>query len=80
MLNEFTDLDFTSSLMGAAGGDNGTVPINFGGNTWLGMYDLPRNDFARVPSMKTFDIFMVFFFAVLYDVLGENVFAFALFT
>ena len=71
MLNEFYNLPFESDLMGSSG--NQAVPIEISGNTWLNSYDLPRSAFAGATSIKVFDIFMVFLFALVYDTLGKLV-------
>jgi len=68
MLNEFYDLMFESDLGGASG--NSAVPIEIGGNQWLSGYNLPRSAFAGTTSIKVFDIFTVFLFALIYDTLG----------
>ena len=68
MLNEFYDLMFESDLGGSSG--NSAVPIEIGGNQWLSGYNLPRSAFAGTTSIKVFDIFMVFLFALIYDTLG----------
>ncbi|KAL7543865.1 hypothetical protein ACHAXR_013237 [Thalassiosira sp. AJA248-18] len=68
MLNEFVDLKFESDLMGSSG--NQAAPIEIGGNNWLKGYELPRSSFADPTSIKVFDIFMVFLFALVYDILG----------
>ena len=70
MLNEFVDLQFESDLGGSGG--NQAMPIEIGGNQWLGSYNLPRASFADTTSIKVFDIFMVFLFALLYDTLGKS--------
>ena len=57
--------------MGATGGDDGAVPLDVGGDAWLGAYQLPRSDFAWT-SAKTFDTCMVFLFVVACDSLGER--------
>lgn len=46
------------------------VPIALDGNSWLGLYELPRIGFAEPPGIRIFDIIMVFAFAVVYDLLG----------
>ena len=58
--------------MGATGGNDGAVPLDVGGDAWLGAYQLPRSDFAWT-SAKTFDTCMVFLFVVACDSLGERV-------
>jgi len=68
MLNEFAGLKFESDLMGSKG--NNAAPIELGGDNWLAGYELPRSPFADVTSIKVFDIFMVFLFALVYDTLG----------
>lgn len=70
MLNEFTDVMFDGDLQGSGG--NNAAPIEIGGNNWLSGYNLPRSNFADTASIKIFDIFMVFLFAVVYDTLGEQ--------
>ena len=71
MLNEFHGNVFESVILGSSGNEAAPVPI--GGNEWLQGYDLPRASFSdSVTSIKVFDIFMVFLFALLYDLLGQN--------
>lgn len=69
MLNEFVNLDFDFNVMGTSGGK--VIPIDFGGNDWLSLYNLPRSNFADILYIKLFDIMMVFAFALVYDTLGK---------
>ena len=71
MLNENADQEFSPSLIGATGGNDGSVPLDVGGDAWMGAYQLPRSDFSWT-SAKAFDICMVFLFVVTYDSLGER--------
>ena len=68
MLNEFSDLQFESDLIGVSG--NTVSPVEIGGNQWLTGYNLPRSAFSGTTGIKVFDIFMVFLFALVYDTLG----------
>ena len=68
MLNEFSDLQFESDLIGVSG--NTVSPVEIGGNQWLEGYNIPRSAFSGTTGIKVFDIFMVFLFALVYDTLG----------
>jgi len=68
MLNEFSDLQFESDLIGVSG--NTVSPVEIGGNQWLAGYNLARSAFSGSTGIKVFDIFMVFLFALVYDTLG----------
>ena len=71
MLNEFHGNIFEGVILGSSG--NEVAPVSVGGDEWLRGYDLPRASFSdSVTGIKAFDIFMVFLFAFVYDLLGQN--------
>jgi hypothetical protein len=70
MINQFFNLTFDDSILAIASSSVETV--NTGGNQWLALYDLPRIGFAPDSSIKVFNIFILFLFAIFYDLLGQR--------
>lgn len=67
MLNQFYGTSFDP--IGTVGTeDSGEIPLN--GVKWLSVYNLPRGTMLSPEQVRIWDIFMVFFFAVIYDLLG----------
>ena len=67
MINEFYGSQFDPVV---AVNQDGPTPLAVGGDAWLDNYDLPRIEFANPHTIRVFNIFMVFIFAVIYDLLG----------
>ena len=67
MINQFQDQPFDPLL---SINSNGPMMTEVGGNQWLQLYSLPRNDNLSPNGVKAFNMFMVFFFAIFYDLLG----------
>eukprot|EP00547_Thalassionema_nitzschioides_P003041 CAMPEP_0194205690 /NCGR_PEP_ID=MMETSP0156-20130528/4909_1 /TAXON_ID=33649 /ORGANISM="Thalassionema nitzschioides, Strain L26-B" /LENGTH=1620 /DNA_ID=CAMNT_0038932039 /DNA_START=162 /DNA_END=5024 /DNA_ORIENTATION=+ len=67
MLNQFSGTSFDSV---ATVGAEGIGELSLGDNPWLSVYNLPRNKTLSHEAIRIWDIFMVFFFAIIYDLLG----------
>lgn len=69
MINQFDGYSFEDGLVGIA--DNMAKQERTGGDVWLSMYGLPRIGFGSLQSVKIFNIFILFLFAIFYDYLGQ---------
>ena len=67
MINEFFQRNMEPLLVTGMGT---TEEVGFNGNTWMANYDLPRIEFANPDAIRIFNLFMVFMFALVYDILG----------
>jgi ABC-type lipoprotein export system ATPase subunit len=70
MINQFLNMTFDDSVLSITTSSVETVTI--GGSQWLSLYDLPRIEFAPDSSIKVFNIFILFLFAIVYDLLGQR--------
>ena len=68
MLNEFVGLDL--SIVTLTTGNGTTARGDMNGEQRLGCMSLPRKEWATYQGMKDFNIFMLFFLAVFFDLLG----------
>ena len=69
MLNEFSDQVYP--LGGLSTGDDSTQALTFTGEQWLsGFANLPRMDRWDELGIRMFDLFMLFFFSTIFDIIG----------
>jgi hypothetical protein len=67
MINEFYDRTLDPITLG---GDGSTRLEPIPGKAWLDNFALPRAQWASYNGIKIFDIFMLFLFALIYDLIG----------
>lgn len=70
MINEFYDRALDPITLGGDGGDGSTRLQPIPGTFWLDNFALPRTKWASYNGIKIFDIFMLFLFAIIYDLIG----------
>ena len=71
MINQFEGGTFDDGLFGSGGNAVTQSSENRAGDAWLSMYGLPRIDFGTPHSVKIFNIFILFLFAIVYDYFGQ---------
>lgn len=68
MINEFYGRTLDPITLGDS--DGSTRVESIPGTAWLSNFDLPRAQWASYNGIKIFDIFMLFLFAIIYDLIG----------
>ena len=67
MLNEFADRELGAFV---GGGPDGVAVGSLGGDGWLRVFSLPRNDWGSEADIKALDLCMLFILAVVFDLFG----------
>lgn len=70
MINEFYQRSFDPLY--ETGTDGSAELVEVTGDTWLGVYGLPRIQWASTETIRVCNIFVIFLFAVVYDWLGYH--------
>ena len=71
MINQFEGGSFDDGLVGTGGNTVTQSNERSAGDSWLSMYGLPRIDYGTPQSVKIFNIFVLFLFAIVYDYFGQ---------
>lgn len=68
MINEFAERTISLAVIASPEGDVSVGQL--AGETWLGIFSLPREEWGSLDAIKVFDIFFLFILSIVFDIFG----------